>query len=63
VANTAWYRPDPSLYGLMEVHAVREDGMVTWVTCRVDPERDGVPTYELFDAEQLEITVRFEVAA
>jgi hypothetical protein len=55
VANTAWYRPDPSLYGLMEVHAVREDGMVT---CRVD-----VPTYELFDADELEITVRFEVAA
>jgi hypothetical protein len=60
VANTAVYRPDPELYGLMLVHDVREDGMVT---CRVDPERDGVPTYELFDAEQLEITVRFEVAA
>jgi hypothetical protein len=60
VANTAVYRREPDLFGLMEVREVRADGRIV---CRVDPERDDVPSYEIFEAGELDVTVRFEVAA
>jgi hypothetical protein len=60
VANTAVYRRDPELFGLMEVREVRKDGRIV---CRVDPDRADVPTYEVFESDELDVTVRFEVAA
>jgi uncharacterized protein YodC (DUF2158 family) len=50
-----FYRPDPSLYGLMEVRKVRSDGMVV---CRLDLDREGVFAYEVFGLDELEVTAR-----
>lgn len=54
-----YYVPDASLYGLMQVHTVRSDGMVV---CRVDLDREGVFTYEVFSLDELEVTARAKAA-
>jgi uncharacterized protein YodC (DUF2158 family) len=55
-----FYVPDASLYGLMEVHEIRKDGLVV---CRTDMDREGVFTYEVFGPAELEVTAAAKAAA